>query len=71
MADQSQNPGRKGRLYENEGDGDRFFDAFRYTPYSSDQDFFRDPIIYEANELSRSVRNAVDKGDSQSDHKSR
>ena len=71
MVDQGQSPGRKGRLYENEGDGDRFFDAFRYTPYSTDQDFFRDPTIYEANELDRSVRNDEDKGESQGDHKPR
>lgn len=47
MADANQNPGRKWRKLENEGDGNRFFDSYRYTPYTTDLEFFNDPTIYE------------------------
>jgi BON domain-containing protein len=47
MADANQNPGRKWRVLENEGDGNRFFDSYRYTPYTTDLEFFNDPKIYE------------------------
>jgi hypothetical protein len=48
MADDNQNPGRKWRKVENDGDGDRYFDSYRYTPYSTDLEFYRDPNIYQS-----------------------
>ncbi len=53
MADSDQNPGRKWRHLENDGDGDKYFDNYRYTPYTTDAEFFRDPNIYEADEVAR------------------
>jgi hypothetical protein len=47
LADQTQNPGRKWRTVENDGDGNRYFDNFRFTPYTTDLEFYRDPNIYE------------------------
>jgi hypothetical protein len=47
MADESQNPGRKWRELEKEDDGDKHFDSYRYTPFTTDLEFFRDPNIYE------------------------
>ncbi len=47
MADENQNPGRQWRGLENEGDGDKHFDSYRYTPFTTDLEFFRDPNIYE------------------------
>ena len=55
MADENQNPGRKWRELENNGDGDRHFDSYRYTPYTTDLDFFRDPNIYET-EVARTTQ---------------
>lgn len=56
MAEQGQNPGRKWRHIENEGDGNRFFDTFRFTPYTTDLEFYRDPNVYEADEVARSTQ---------------
>jgi hypothetical protein len=47
MADENQNPGRKWRQMENDGDGDKFFNNYRYTPYTTDLEFFKDPVIHE------------------------
>ena len=55
MAEENQNPGRKWRELENNGDGDRHFDSYRYTPYTTDLDFFRDPNIYET-EVARTTQ---------------
>ena len=55
MADETQNPGRKWRNLENEGDGNRFFDSYRYTPYTTDNEFFRDPNIYQT-EVARTTQ---------------
>ncbi|MGE5462729.1 MAG: BON domain-containing protein [Syntrophothermus sp.] len=54
MRDQNQNPGRKWRTVENDGDGNTYFDTFRFTPYTTDTEFFRDPSIYET-EVSRNT----------------
>ena len=53
MADNNQNPGRKWRPLEQDGDGDKYFNQYRYTPYTTDTEFFRDPNIYEADEARR------------------
>ncbi len=55
MADQNQNPGRKWRDVEQDGDGDKYFDHFRFTPHTTDMEFFRDPNIYET-EVIRSTQ---------------
>lgn len=55
MADENQNPGRKWRELENDGDGDKHFDSYRYTPFTTDLDFFRDPNIYET-EVARTTQ---------------
>jgi hypothetical protein len=54
MTDENQNPGRKWRKLENEGDGDKYFDSYRYTPYTTDLEFYRDPNIYET-EIARTT----------------
>lgn len=55
MADENQNPGRKWRELENDGDGDKHFDSYRYTPFTTDLEFFRDPNIYET-EVARTTQ---------------
>ncbi len=55
MTDQNQNPGRKWRELENEDDGDKHFDSYRYTPFTTDMEFFRDPNIYET-EVARTTQ---------------
>jgi hypothetical protein len=55
MADENQNPGRKWRGPEKEGDGNRFFESYRYTPFTTDLAFFRDPNIYET-EVARTTQ---------------
>ena len=55
MAEENQSPGRKWRKPENDGDGDRFFDSYRYTPYTTDLEFYRDPNIYET-EVARTTQ---------------
>jgi hypothetical protein len=55
MADNSQNPGRKWRKIENDGDGNRYFDSYRFTPYTTDLAFYRDPNIYET-EVARTTQ---------------
>ncbi len=55
MADENQNPGRKWREVENEGDGEKHFDSYRYTPFTTDLEFFRDPNIHET-EVARSTQ---------------
>ncbi len=60
MADSNQNPGRKWRQLENDGDGDKYFNNYRYTPYTTDTEFFRDPNIYEADEVARRTQDATD-----------
>ena len=57
MAESSQNPGRKWRQLENNGDGDKYFNNYRYTPFTTDTEFFRDPHIYEADEVPRVTQN--------------
>ena len=56
MTEQNQNPGRKWRQVENEGDGNRFFDTFRFTPYTTDLAYFRDSNIYETKDVARSTQ---------------
>jgi hypothetical protein len=53
LAENTQNPGRKWRDLERDGDGDKYFDNYRYTPYTTDLEFFRNPNIYEADEVPR------------------
>lgn len=55
MAEENQNPGRKWRQIENDGDGNRYFDSYRFTPYTTDLEFFRDPKAYET-EVARSTQ---------------
>ena len=62
MAADNQNPGRKGRNIENDGDGNRFFDSYRFTPFTTDVEFFRDPKIYETK-----VARSTQKGDLETD----
>lgn len=57
MADKDQNPGHKWRKVENEGDGNRFFDSYRFTPFTTDEEFFRDPKIYET-KVTRSTQDS-------------
>ena len=47
MAVENPNPGEKRREMENDGDGDKFFNNYRYTPYTTDLEFFKDPVIHE------------------------
>jgi len=47
MAVENPNPGQKWREVENDGDGDKFFNSYRYTPYTTDLEFFKDPVIHE------------------------
>ena len=54
MTDQNQNPGRKWRDVEHDGDGNKYFANFRFTPYTTDIQFFKDPNIYET-EVARST----------------
>jgi hypothetical protein len=56
MPDNNQNPGRKWGNPENDGDGDKYFDTYRYTPFTTDTEFFRDPNIYEADEVARTTQ---------------
>jgi hypothetical protein len=56
LTDSNQNPGRKWRHLENDGDGDQYFGAYRFTPFTTDTEFFRDPNIYEADEVSRTTQ---------------
>jgi hypothetical protein len=55
MTEENQNPGRKWRELQNEGDGDKHFDSYRYTPFTTDMEFFRDPNIYET-EVARTTQ---------------
>jgi hypothetical protein len=55
MTEENQNPGRKWRNVENDGDGDRYFDSYRFTPYTTDLEFYRDPNIYET-EVARTTQ---------------
>jgi hypothetical protein len=55
MADENQNPGRKWQELEKEDDGDKHFDSYRYTPFTTDLEFFRDPNIYET-EVARTTQ---------------
>ncbi len=55
MADENQNPGHKWRKVENDGDGDKYFDSYRFTPYTTDLEFYRDPNIYET-EVARTTQ---------------
>jgi hypothetical protein len=59
LTDSSHTPGRKWRHLENDGDGDKYFDNYRYTPYTTDAEFFRDPNIYEADEVARVTQHDV------------
>ena len=47
MAVENSNPGQKRREMEKDGDGDKFFNNYRYTPYTTDLEFFMDPVIHE------------------------
>ncbi len=55
MTEENQNPGRKWRKVENNGDGDGYFDSYRYTPYTTDVEFYREPNIYET-EVARTTQ---------------
>ena len=63
MADQEQNPGRKWRHVENDGDGNKYFNTFRFTPYTTDVEFYRDPVIYETDDVARSTQEASSRHD--------
>jgi len=56
LADQDQNPGRKWREVERDGDGNKYFDHFRFTPYTTDLEFYRDPNIYETEDVPRTTQ---------------
>ena len=55
MSDENQNPGHTRRKVENDGDGDKYFDSYRYTPYTTDLGFYRDPDIHES-EVNRTTQ---------------
>ncbi len=63
MTDEDQNPGRKWGSLENDDQGDRHFDHYRYTPFTTDQEFFRDTNIYET-EVARSTQDTTPETDS-------
>lgn len=63
MADDNQNPGRKWRQVENDGDGNRYFDSYRFTPHTTDTEFFRDPRIYQT-EVARTTQQGQAPSDS-------
>jgi len=44
---------RRWRNPEGEDNQERYFDTYRYTPYSTDFEFFSDPSIYETNDILR------------------
>jgi len=67
MPDSNQNPGRKWRSLERDGDGDKYFDNYRYTPHTTDLEFFRDPNIYEADEVPRRTQDESGSPGSDSD----
>jgi hypothetical protein len=55
MTEENQNPGRKWPSVENDGDGNRYFDSYRYTPFTTDLEFYKDPDIHET-EVARSTQ---------------
>ena len=55
MVDKPQNPGHKWRDLKNKGGGDEYFNGYRYTPYTTDLEFFRDQNIYET-EVARTTQ---------------
>ena len=71
MAESNQNPGRKWSHLENDGDGDRYFGTYRYTPFTTDTEFFRDPKIYEADEVSHAAQDEAEGLDSNVDPRPR
>ena len=71
MTDSNQNPGRKWRHLENDGDGNQYFGTYRYTPFTTDTEFFRDPNIYEADEVSRTTQDEPGSLDSDLDPRPR
>src|SRR5512145_2264335 len=62
MAENNQNPGHKWRKVENDGDGDRYFDSYRFSPFTTDLEFFRDLKIHETE-----VTRATQQGDLEND----
>jgi osmotically-inducible protein OsmY len=71
LTESNQNPGRKWRHLENDGDGNKYFDNYRFTPYTTDTEFFRDPNIYEADEVPRVTRNERERQDFENDPRPR
>jgi hypothetical protein len=55
VAKEKQTPDRKGSATDDNEAGNREFDQFRFTPYTSDEEFFSDPVIHEAGEESRAT----------------
>lgn len=56
LADQEKTPDRKGSDTNDDEAGNREFNQFRYTPYASDNEFYSDPAIYEAGNVSRAAQ---------------
>jgi len=63
LEDQNHNPGRKWRAVENDGDGNRYFDNFRFTPYTTDLEFYKDPKIYETKDVPRTTQDRIKKSE--------
>ena len=55
LADQEKTPDRKGSDTNDDEAGNREFNQFRYTPYTTDIGFFSDPAIYEAGNVPRAA----------------
>ena len=55
MTERNQNPGRKWGGAESNDDQERYYDTFRYTPYTTDLEFFKDGTIYET-DVARSTQ---------------
>jgi hypothetical protein len=70
MAEGRQSSGRKWRRIENDGDGNTYFDNFRFTPFTTDLKFFRDPKIYETDVPRTTQDSNANPGSSSENHRS-
>jgi hypothetical protein len=55
VTEEKQTPDRKGSATDDNEAGNREFDQFRFTPYTSDVEFYSDPAIHEAGDLTRAA----------------
>ncbi len=70
MAEGSQSPRHKWRRIENDGDGNTYFDNFRFTPFTTDLEFFRDANIYETDGPRTNRDSNANPGSSSENHRS-